>query len=613
MGLTVCTGGNATCIETTKLRANGSPCGNGAVCLNGECSPCDEGSECSLENNPCFAGGIVCATGRPVCVESAHMPDGTACGPAMVCRTGACVACQAGDPCTPTANSCHEGTLVCAGGSASCQDTNRSKPAGSPCGPSSVCSATGTCLECRAGMACDLLNEACQTGKIDCSGGSPQCVASGNEANGKVCGNGRVCREGACETCADGMTCRPANACHVGRLSCATGTAICTDTGANVANGAMCGTNLFCSNGNCLACTPGSTCSPDNPCKTGGTSCETGTSQCLESGNQRDGTSCGEGRVCQNGICRACGDGMPCTPANKCHRGQLSCATGRPVCMDIGSNVMNGTACGTNLSCSNGLCVPNCVPGTQACGTNNQCTTGRNRCPSGCQQTPEPDGKNCGTCRECRGGSCQPKLCAQGQVCNPNTGACEEDCGDRGEPCCLDFRCNAPNLSCAFQNGNNIPLPADEAGGLRPLRCLPCGRIDNGGLCCGANLNSERDFDEVKLPRVDRCTQPGTVCYEGPDLSSCGPCGEPGGECCLRGEPCTGTTCGPNDFGDANVCLCGLLGQPCCFSDICSEGACKFGPDGQRCVSCGKLGQPCCRLRTCSEGRCAGPDADTCV
>ena len=164
VGSTVCEGVSATCAETTRLQANGSPCGGDSVCLDGICSACKAGLECPLQGAPCKSGAIECGTGKPECNEGGNAPNGASCGSAMVCKEGTCMACQAGDSCLP-ANPCHEGTLDCAGGGAACTDSGRVKAAGSQCGVNKVCGPAGECVACVAGMACELQEEPCKTGR----------------------------------------------------------------------------------------------------------------------------------------------------------------------------------------------------------------------------------------------------------------------------------------------------------------------------------------------------------------------------------------------------------------------------------------------------------------
>src|SRR5207253_985218 len=92
------------------------------------------------------------------------------------------------------------------------------------------------------------------------------------------------------------------------------------------------------------------------PCRTGTTTCNTGAPVCAESGNVANGTSCGTDLVCSSGSCVSCTTGLSCTPANACHAGTQACSPAI-TCADTGRNLVNGTTCGANLVCNNGMCL----------------------------------------------------------------------------------------------------------------------------------------------------------------------------------------------------------------------------------------------------------------
>jgi hypothetical protein len=128
-----------------------------------------------------------------------------------------------------------------------------------------------------------------------------------------------------------------------------------------------------------------------------------------------NGTSCGANRVCGNGVCNACTVGVACTvaaPSNVCDNGQISCGTGSPVCTDTGTAnaALNGTSCAAGKVCDNGACNP-CVTGA-ACTPSNPCHTGTTVCTSGapvCNDTGNDatDGTSCGAPHACYQGVCQ--------------------------------------------------------------------------------------------------------------------------------------------------------------------------------------------------------------
>src|SRR4029079_19652335 len=214
--------------------------------------------------------------------------------------------------CTPT-NRCHTGTLVCSGAAPSCTDTNTNVAAGTSCGPDMACNATGMCVACVQGVDCVVPGKPCRKGTIACNTGTPVCIESSDVANGTVCGANMVCQAGNCAACSAGSICVPANPCHGGITVCSPNIG-CTDTGNSLANGVSCGTDKVCNAGTCVSCAANSSCQPQNPCKTGVTSCATGSPVCQDSVNQPNGTTCGTNMVCNAGRCAACPSGT-CVPA----------------------------------------------------------------------------------------------------------------------------------------------------------------------------------------------------------------------------------------------------------------------------------------------------------
>ena len=197
---------------------------------------------------------------------------------------------------------------------------------------------------------------------------------------------------GSCATCSSGGTCTPTNPCHTGTLTCTTGAPTCSDSGANQPDGTSCGTNLVCKAGSCNSCTAGQACQPTNPCKTGTTSCATGASVCAETGNKGQGTLCGAGQSCSQGIltlpamCNASGTcaaaTMQCpsgcntagTDCATCPSGQTSCPAG---CKDLVNDPTNCGGCGTVCpSPAAGTGIPVCI--NQSC--NIKCNSGYMEC-----------------------------------------------------------------------------------------------------------------------------------------------------------------------------------------------------------------------------------------
>jgi sugar lactone lactonase YvrE len=219
--------------------------GGGGACVAGAfCQPA----------NLCRAGQVDCSSGSATCAELGNALDGTACGGGAVCSGGACIPfCVGGGGCQP-ANACHLGVVTCSAAGPVCSDTGSGQPNGTSCGPSSVCT-SGACGPCSGASCCT-------------------------------------------------SACVPANPCHRGTQACG-GSSGCADTGAAVDNGTGCGTNQVCLAGSCVGCVAGAACQPDNPCKTGVTSCASGISVCAETGSLPDSTSCGAPDICRGGTCVA--------------------------------------------------------------------------------------------------------------------------------------------------------------------------------------------------------------------------------------------------------------------------------------------------------------------
>jgi hypothetical protein len=108
---------------------------------------------------------------------------------------------------------------------------------GSTCTPGDACAPTNPCQA--------------STGTIQCSGGTPACVA-GNLAAGTTCGDNHVCDgAGSCIACTANAVCTPADVCHVGRTVCSNGAVECTDTYSPATDGTVCGSGTICINGSC--------------------------------------------------------------------------------------------------------------------------------------------------------------------------------------------------------------------------------------------------------------------------------------------------------------------------------------------------------------------------
>jgi virginiamycin B lyase len=173
-----------------------------------------------------------------------------------------------------------------------------------------------------------------------------------------------------------------------------------------------------------------------------------------------------------------CVDGAPCTPANQCHVGSLSCAT--LTCVDTGTSVADGTTCSSG-TCQGGGCSEVCSGPYTDC-TPNPCVYGScNAASDGgiCQTQPSanlaPNGTACGSNAHqvCERGACAVIPCLT------NT-----ECG-------ADERCDAPPASCTGSLGNCAQFsfrcvsdPCMSSGVTAPdgTKCGP-DSLCSGGVC----------------------------------------------------------------------------------------------------------------------------------
>lgn len=110
-------------------------------------------------------------------------------------------------------------------------------------------------------------------------------------------------------------------------------------------------------------CSPGGSCLPDDPCRSGTVSCSLGVGTCTPGAPLPPGSACGAAEVCDAaGACVACATGQLCLPATACTEGITDCSTGAPLCADTLVPLPDGTVCSTAAvpagSCLAGVCQP---------------------------------------------------------------------------------------------------------------------------------------------------------------------------------------------------------------------------------------------------------------
>jgi hypothetical protein len=462
-------------------------------------------------------------------------------------------ACVSGGACVP-ANPCHKGMFVCNEGAMFCMELTDLQANGTVCDTGKVCH-NGSCDACMEGMTCDVTGRPCRVGSIVCATGAPVCTETDNKPNGTSCGTGMVCQAGTCATCQAGGACTPTNRCHTGSLVCSGAAPSCTDTGTNVAAGTSCGTDMVCSaSAVCAACVVGMDCVvPGKPCRKGTIACNTGTPVCIESGDAPNGTVCGAGMVCSGGNCAACSAGTICVPANPCHAGITVC-TPSIACTDTGNALTNGASCGTDKVCNAGTCV-SCAAGS-SCQPTNACKTGTVSCATGSPVCSESgnraNGTMCGTNMVCSSGSCM--TCSAGGACTPTN------------------PCHTGTLNCS----TGTPT------------CTDSGQNQTDGTSCGTNLVC-RGGSCVSCTANQAC-QPTNPCKTG--VTSCAT-GAP--VCVESGNKGSGTLCGP-----AQSCANGVVTP----QGTCNAAGTCTAPTMQCPNVCNAAGTDCA---TCPNGQMSCP------
>lgn len=364
---------NESARTCTASDLNNSPCNDGNpattndVCTGGVCTGtpininCDDGNPCTIDT---ISGSNCVYSSAPI---GTPCNDGLFCNGPDTCNGGTC-SLHSGNPCpgpdgdancrescdeatdTCTANdangaACDDGNAstindrcsagVCAGTPISCDDNN-------PCTTDIIVGTTCThtpvayLTPCDDGLYCNG-TDACNAGACTIHSGNP-CLS------GPTCAN--VCNEDANNCFAPmGAACTPDN------NPCTSD--VCNGSGSCVhpfrLPGSPCNDNLWCNgidtcNGSGLCVHSGNPCpGPDGDLNCA-ESCDEGTDGCTA--NDPNGTSCGDGNTCLNGLCIAntyCGDGW-CDESESCRRCPQDC--GFP----------QGFACESDSDCCSGRC-----------------------------------------------------------------------------------------------------------------------------------------------------------------------------------------------------------------------------------------------------------------
>lgn len=349
----VCNDGNAS---TTNDACSAGVCMGTPITVN-----CDDGNPCTVDT----VSGTSCLHSAAAAGTACN--DGLFCNGTDACNNGSCIL-HTGNPCpgpdgdSNCSESCNELSDNCTAkdptGSA-CNDGNPSTT-GDVCN-ASVCA--GTPLSCDDGNSCTtdtLSGTTCLHAAV--AFGTP--CDDGLYCNGPDSCNAGTCSSHAGNPCNGGLEC--ANVCNEAANNCftAANTACVPDSNpctSDVCNGggscthplkpagASCNDSLFCNGTD--TCSSTGACTPSgNPCPgpDGDVDCSEACNETSDSctANDPNGTSCGAGSTCQNGLCVTasyCGDGV-CDATEDCSRCPSDC--GFPA----------GSACQSNLDCCSGVC-----------------------------------------------------------------------------------------------------------------------------------------------------------------------------------------------------------------------------------------------------------------
>ena len=606
--------GDGICLDDGscyEAQCDGKECGLDPMGLS--CGTCPAGSECVDGIQICMAlpGGCVaktepgcdgcgcescvCETYPTCCTENWDLLCVTACiqGCGQDCSAcpaePSCEGLECGAYCGKSCGACPEGET--------CKDFQCCTPAcdGKTCGPDGCGGSCGTCA-----------------GTDEC-GLEGQCLACQPACDGKACGD-----DGCGGTCG---TCPETQICSAGSCALSHCKDRCGDLYVSCGPGCECFCDKQCFDFNDCCDGVCQVCAGDYPEICCDSACNG--KECGDDGCGGSCGSCGEGSICDGGLCascvaqcanKACGDDScggscgSCAPGETCEAGvckvcEPQCAG--KACGDDGCGGVCGT-CGAGLACEGGACVPDGSCGDiawEGCcwdGDLYYCDQGE-LVEESCAQDPcgwNPDGGQSGwydcefegaepsgvfpyDCWElpcepqCGAGACGDDgcggscaACGEGELCEAGTCVPEADpcLGITEAGCCeqgaLIYCADGQIIGGACED-QPCGWSEDALGGQGGYRCGGWGADPSGELShsCDGSCYSE-------------CW--GRECGDDGCAGSCGTC--PDGVACEAGhcagpcEPaCDGHSCGPDGCGGS----CGL----CAPGEACNTGGACVNPD----------------------------------
>jgi hypothetical protein len=237
----------------------------GGICA--QCSQCPAGQQCTWTTPP---RGTSCSS-NAACGLGGYCQGGI-CAPIEVCAecTGGCTTCTSN-------RQCNSGQ-VCVG------QTCQACTSDGQCGPSAVCQATHSGMQCTCSQDTDCSSgETCASGVCSSSGLSG-CASPGP---GSACPAGQACINGACGACSTFEDCNTQPFGLPGQLS---GLACIDGVCAACSTNAQCGGGMACVGGTCGTCSTNAQCGPSGQCTDGYCACSSG-------------QQCASGQRCGSGVC----------------------------------------------------------------------------------------------------------------------------------------------------------------------------------------------------------------------------------------------------------------------------------------------------------------------
>lgn len=603
-----CTAGNTVaCNDSNPCTSDSCEAATGkctATPIPGCVTICKIDSDCAKSANPCqvnYCNAGACA--NKAAANFTPCNDGDACSAQDLCAAGVCqgtnfIVCNDNNLCTDDSCNHNTGKCVSVNNAGACTD-------GTPCTQGDLCVA-GTCIPGPAKVCDD--NNACT--KDSCNASSGVCAANPINGCGGFCAAdsdcpavANVCLNAVCDKAAGKCTtqakanntlCDDKNGCS-GLSNCQQG--VCTGANFKVCNDGNLCTNDACDakTGACIttpnngiACNDGNACTQADTCA--GNVCNAGTPK-----------ACNDNVACTKDSCDVktgncvftpiigcagnCAVDLDCPPSgNTCTSASCNAASKKCVLLPVANGLAcsDGKPCTLVDVCKNGACESGAV---KDCNDNNVCTT------DGCDPTSGnclhvnlfvgacSDGDACTSGDTCVNGKCTPlvtKLCNDAKICTADscdvkTGQCvfspivgcgnfcakNSDCKDDGNACTAEYCAN---------DGKCAAKPAAKDTVCDDKNACTVTDVCNGNntVCAGA----VKSCDDKNVCTNDLCDPAGGKCYAVFNFNVC----DDGNKCTLV-DLCGGGTCNgqvPLPCNDLNKCT----------TDACDKatGKCVYTP-----------------------------------